>query len=655
MALTQAELEELELLELEEQEAQYQASLKQGGTAPVQAAEASPQPKTQTSQPAQAALEGFGQGATLGYLPQLQAMAEPGITKVLDLLTGQNQYAELPGYVERRDQNVKRQGQLADSNPWSYGGGNIAGSLATGVALPGGAAMKGAGIVGKTLAGGATGAALSFAANPGDVEGEFNPLQLGERMDAAETGATLGVAAPLAIGATSKVLAPAIKKISQRMAFKQLGPTARDALKTAKNSRQADVTQSLVDEGLLPPSALQEVGTSAATPERIGQTLMDEGILNGMPRGWGNIARRAGVAKFKAGKEVEGVLDDLGAAEQRLRDRMRPKGPNIPYEDVNVVMDDMAEQAQKQVQGNIQKNTSLPGRGQQGQLPTMPKEMVPKGQLPQRQSGGLQARAQQGIGEFSEEIQPGMRDVGGSGPSARTPGREPKWDVRMGINRQQIANELRSDLLTPDLDIPGAAARNRKITQLINQFEQGGDDVIPILKAEAKKRATGDRVNWNRLPDADIPLEEQVNRRLYGKLKTGVEDAADFLEKTVDGPSANRFRSAKDKFQDLAIAEKISGAKGDRQFSLRSVSPSDYGAGIGGLLLGGMFAGEDATWGDRVMSAALGGTLGAGNRAMRMYGNSVLAPNLNRASRVLEKARVPNNPWVLPALMRDED
>ena len=64
----------------------------------------------------QAGLESFGQAATLGYLPQLQAGAEQlsmGATQDVDeQLKAQGFKLPEDGYVQSRDENIRRQKQL---------------------------------------------------------------------------------------------------------------------------------------------------------------------------------------------------------------------------------------------------------------------------------------------------------------------------------------------------------------------------------------------------------------------------------------------------------------------------------------------------------------------------------------------------------------
>src|SRR3954463_9327645 len=151
--------------------------------------------------PAQTFLEHAGNALTFGYLPQLQAAAEPQMTRILNVATGNN--VEPDTYTNARDQNVKRLAAEAHANPKSAIGGGVAGGLlgAAITPVPGGAAKGLMGLVGKgALYGGAVGA----LSNPGDEEGKVDLLQLGDRAKNAGKGVLVGAAGGAAAGAVSK-------------------------------------------------------------------------------------------------------------------------------------------------------------------------------------------------------------------------------------------------------------------------------------------------------------------------------------------------------------------------------------------------------------------------------------------------------------------
>src|SRR5580700_371042 len=83
----------------------------------------------------QAGLEHFGNAAALGYLPQLQAAAEPGMTKVMDFISKRNISKDLPGYTKRRDENIFRMENQEKEFPAESIGGTLGGTVSSSIGL----------------------------------------------------------------------------------------------------------------------------------------------------------------------------------------------------------------------------------------------------------------------------------------------------------------------------------------------------------------------------------------------------------------------------------------------------------------------------------------------------------------------------------------
>lgn len=224
---------------------------------------------------AQTALESVGKGATLGYLPQLQAMAEPLTDRVFNMIPGGPRAESRPmrqmnpgtqEYVDARDQNIKRQRAQASANPGTALVGEMAGIIGTSVvparaigyagqavgrgtqALGMGARLGGTG--GKILAGAGQGAAFGAMMNPGDVEGEVNPLQLDERMSGAKLGAAFG-GGMRAAGAGLQKAAPAMKRGAEQLAFKSSGAMLKEFRKAAPKGEVNKIGRFMLDNKLV--------------------------------------------------------------------------------------------------------------------------------------------------------------------------------------------------------------------------------------------------------------------------------------------------------------------------------------------------------------------------------------------------------------------
>jgi hypothetical protein len=170
---------------------------------PVAAVPPSFEPKTNA---AEAMLEGFGQGATLNYLPEIQAGAAYGMERVLpeSMGGGDTAYDDLKAYFENKNKLMKAE------HPIPSMAGNLGGALATipagglvtkGVgaglkAIPGvmsaaklASAVPGARAAGAVAQAGAEGAGYGFAMNP---ETQPGADEMDARLKNAETGAKWG-------------------------------------------------------------------------------------------------------------------------------------------------------------------------------------------------------------------------------------------------------------------------------------------------------------------------------------------------------------------------------------------------------------------------------------------------------------------------------
>lgn len=194
-----------------------------------------------------AAAQGFGNFGTLGYLPEAQTKSAGLLDEINragakeDLRKGGSNVPDAqndaPGTVNEKLRNQgfivddpaenqpknlanarAEQTDLAQSQPWPYYGGGIAGAVATSPvygagfkaagmaseiapAAEGSGLLAKAGVLGKhAVQQGIQGGALGFAANP-NAEGESTDLNIDKRATSALTGAALGAAIPPTIAA----------------------------------------------------------------------------------------------------------------------------------------------------------------------------------------------------------------------------------------------------------------------------------------------------------------------------------------------------------------------------------------------------------------------------------------------------------------------
>jgi hypothetical protein len=292
-------------------------------------------PEANLGRMAQTALESYGNTATLGYLPHLQAAAEklvPDPRKQVDeelLKKGFTITTPQEGYVQSRDANIRRLQQLRAENPKAALVGDVAGiagnTLISGsigkavgkglsAARPGLDGLLGARMVGpatKAQAGvsalkgaAAAGGAIGALANPGDIEGEFSPLQPMQRAENAGLGLAIGVAAQGATEGASRLgkgISDYLRGKAGEKAAAAIGATKADMKRLGEKGAEK-LGREALDEGLVGPfSTPASIAKNAeakleAAGERIGALIKS--------------ADEAGAPKIDGAKMAVELLDD---------------------------------------------------------------------------------------------------------------------------------------------------------------------------------------------------------------------------------------------------------------------------------------------------------------------------------------------------------
>lgn len=233
------------------------------------------QKQTQPQQPArtgQAALEGFGQSVSFGYLPQIQAGIEsllPSPTSEADLKLQQMGIQQEPEtYLSRRDENLRRQQQLQQEAPITYGAGQLAGGIAASAPMVGGTAAT---LGGRALQAAGIGALEGAAYNPGDIEGQYGGLQLQERAKQGVVGAATGSVGQVLGSGVSKVaeklkeLPTTFKNYAELKAFKQSGAMLKDFRKNLGNNKANEIGREMLDKGIVSTGdSFEDIATKAS-------------------------------------------------------------------------------------------------------------------------------------------------------------------------------------------------------------------------------------------------------------------------------------------------------------------------------------------------------------------------------------------------------
>lgn len=208
-----------------------------------------------------------------------------------------------------------------------------------------------------------------------------------------------------------------------------------------------------------------------------------------------------------------------------------------------------------------------------------------------------------------------------------------KKSEQLGINvdKKDIAEEVAKNLTGSKTEIPGVLEKNAKVQSALERFSGNADEKpLSLAETEGLKRALGKEIKWDRLPGADIPVEEEINRALYSKTRGASEGLAQRVEDEAFGKGTGVFKGLKETYGNLETAEDILGKRNAKEFSNRMVSPSDYmTGGIGALA--GVAAGDDPV--EKAKYGLIGAGLGGVNKIGRLYGNQVMAKSKDALSK----------------------
>lgn len=275
------------------------------------AVQAQPQEASPQTTATESVLQHFGNAATFGYLPQIQAAVEPAIQAVTDKFLPSDpqgfnvQNVPDQSYVQRRDQYIQNQNQMSQEHPYASLAGTAGGAVASAIATGGGlskliggavnavpalaATDAGAALVNGTRAatlGGrlgqaaVTGGAIGLLRNPGDTSGEVSPLQPLERAKNVGTDALTGAlfqggAEALGKGAgAAKNAGSNLATYAEEKALKSVGAMKKD-FKRLFGDKASELGRMALDENLVSPGdTIADIANKATEAKnQIGQNI----------------------------------------------------------------------------------------------------------------------------------------------------------------------------------------------------------------------------------------------------------------------------------------------------------------------------------------------------------------------------------------------
>lgn len=191
-----------------------------------------------------AGLQGFGQGASLGYLPEMQAGTAAVLQKALPESMGgggTDTYEELKKQFQNRDQ------ALRSEHPIASAAGNVGGAVAM---LPASAEAKGASLIAKAAKAAAVGAGYGALQNP-EVDGQGLEENLKTRLKNAAIGGATGGIAEGTLGKLGESLSKWGSKLKDKTVLKQVGANAGQINKILSKDEIPKIEGFLVNEDLM--------------------------------------------------------------------------------------------------------------------------------------------------------------------------------------------------------------------------------------------------------------------------------------------------------------------------------------------------------------------------------------------------------------------
>ncbi len=205
-------------------------------------------------------------------------------------------------------------------------------------------------------------------------------------------------------------------------------------------------------------------------------------------------------------------------------------------------------------------------------------------------------------------------------------------DKQKAIYGNHFVNRLKKEVL-PGLKANPAIADDvapyieNKLEAIGEKFK---DKYMSFQEAEKLKRQFQDLIKYEKM--SPTPKMEGL-KNLASSMRGNVENYAEgFAKKYGDPDLLQKFKSAKQKYGNLAQAEDIVSDRVSRDIANRSVSPSDYLTGAGAAITA---ASQGA---DFLGASAAAAGVALANQLARRYGNQASAVTLDAVGNMLKTA-----------------
>jgi hypothetical protein len=540
----------------------------------------------------QTAAENAGNEATLGHLPQTEAAVQTGIDRVKNWAQGERVTPN--SYVNYRDANIRRIQQESADNPASamIGKGiGIAGQVAI---TPEVRALEATGPVGaflkNTAKGGLMGAGYGALSNPGDTQGQVDPMQLGDRAKNAVQGAKFGSVVGGGAGVLSIPMsairnsADVAADVANGQAVKAMGGTLRDIRSLDNQGRLDDIGHYALDNGIV------EAGDSVD-----------------------DIAKKASVAKDEAGQKLGKLYDDATLATMAQNKDAQNEAYRTTFKktyDENMQNIDQSQFYPKRATGVVQniKDALMPEATQRQNA----KVILDAADKSKNLAWNNAKTAAQKAAQDASDSAVAQSNIHAFNPTRDAPEILQKVQDSMG-NAVDKKNGV------------------KVVSDYLDQLQQDhGDKALDPFEAHDVKNNLDKQIKWTADPRVNQPAQQQALRIMRNHVADAIDNHISALgDATGDPGIANRLRDAN---RDYGFSSSIADMANDR--ALRN--QANRTIGLTDTISGGAGAATGAAMSHNpVVAAGMAAGSALGNKAARTYGNSVLASSANTASKVL--------------------
>ncbi len=352
-------------------------------------------------------------------------------------------------------------------------------------------------------------------------------------------------------------------------------------------------------------------------------------------------ARTAGRLGAVAGSALQGAAINPGDVENQLRARLEQAGVGgalgLAGEGVSALAPKLKRSAERAAVSGIRPfKAAVKDLTKSGQIEKTGRVLLDEGIIGNIPRGGekLLERVEKGLetvgakkGAMIDALDAKLSEFA-AGSSAVPYGTKGKSASSQGVNLDKLRADI-LDSLRLDSAIPGSQAYNDKLALKVQEISPN-KKTLSLKEADKLKTQIGALVKrWypNNAPKTDLSNEE-FYRSLYSALNKGVDDGAELIAKQYNPHALDELRDLKNRYGGLKSAEKILTEREIADFANRMVSPSDYGVGATGAVIG-------ATQGG-LGGAALAATAGAGiNNFLRKFGNQITSKQLDNLSKIM--------------------